>query len=141
MEKHDIQSRQDVETLVRTFYGKVRQHPDIGPLFNEMITDWTEHIDKLSDFWETNLFFVKRYKGNPLRAHIGVDEHFDQTIEQAHFGNWLELWFSTVDDFYEGKNAQLVKERARSMAHIMFIRIFQARKAGGYHGGAIQPQA
>lgn len=129
MDKHDIQSRQDVENLVRSFYGKVRQHPEIGPFFNETINDWSEHIEKLTNFWETNLFFIKAYKGNPLRAHISVDAQFGHSIEKAHFGNWLELWFSTVDDLYEGKNAHLAKERARNMANIMFIRIFQARAA------------
>lgn len=128
MEKHDIASRQDIETLIRTFYGRVRQHREIGPFFNETITDWTEHINKLSDFWETNLFFKKAYKGNPLQAHISVDNNFDNSIEQAHFGNWLELWFSTIDDLFQGENAHLAKERARSMAHMIFIRLFQARK-------------
>ena len=128
MDKQDIRSRQDVETLVRTFYGKVRQHKAIGPFFNETISDWSEHIEKLTNFWETNLFFVKAYKGNPLRAHIDVDNQFNNQIKQAHFGNWLELWFSTVDELFDGENAHLAKERARNMAHIMFIRIFQARK-------------
>lgn len=127
MDKHDIQSRQDVETLVRSFYAKVRRHTELGPFFNETISDWNEHIQKLTGFWVTNLFFIKAYKGNPLRAHIAVDDSFDNTIEQSHFGNWLELWFSTVDELYNGKNAHLAKERARNMAHIMFIRIFQAR--------------
>lgn len=126
--KHDIQSRQDVETLVRTFYDQVRSHPEIGPFFNETITDWPEHLSKLSDFWETNLFFVKAYKGNPLRTHIEVDHNFDNKMEQAHFGHWLQLWISTIDRLYEGENAGLAKERARSIAHVMFIRIFQARK-------------
>lgn len=131
MERQDILCRQDVEQLVHTFYGKVRQHPELGPFFNETITDWPEHLEKLSGFWETNLFFVKAYKGNPLKAHLAVDTTFNHQIEQDHFGNWLELWFATVDGLFEGKNAHLAKERARSMAHILFIRIFQARKASG----------
>ncbi|MEO9803958.1 MAG: group III truncated hemoglobin [Reichenbachiella sp.] len=127
MIKHDIRSRQDVELMVNTFYDKVRQHHSIGPFFNEIITDWSEHLSKLADFWETNLFFVKAYKGNPLRAHLSVDQHFNNEIEQAHFGHWLQLWFETLDDLFEGKNKELAKERARSMAHIMFLRIFQAK--------------
>ncbi len=137
MEKHDIQSRHDVETLVCSFYEKVRKHAEIGPFFNETISDWNEHIEKLTNFWETNLFFVKAYKGNPLRAHISVDDQFDHRIEQAHFGHWLELWFKTVDALFEGHNAHLAKERARNMAHIMFIRIFQARTSEGFK--IIQP--
>lgn len=124
----DIGNRQDIATMVRTFYGKVRQHPELGPFFIETIEDWGEHIDKLTDFWETNLFFKKAYKGNPLRAHISVDNNFENSIEQKHFGHWLELWFSTVDQLFQGERAQLAKERARNMANIMFIRIFQARQ-------------
>ncbi len=126
--KKDIKDRQDIATLIRTFYSSVRQHPEIGPFFNETIHDWSGHIEKLTDFWETNLFFKKAYKGNPLKAHIDVDANFDHSIEQVHFGHWLELWFSTVDRLFEGRLADLSKERARNMANIMFIRIFQARQ-------------
>ena len=131
MKKRDIESREDIEMLIRTFYGKVRQHDKIGPFFNEMISDWNKHQNKLTNFWETNLFLVDAYKGNPVRKHIEVDTHFQNGVEQAHFGHWLQLWFNTVDDLFEGKNAHLAKERARNMSHIMFIRIFQARKKEG----------
>ena len=127
MERYDIQSRQDVELMVNTFYGKVRRHAVIGPVFNEIIRDWPEHLSKLADFWETNLFFVKAYKGNPLQAHIVVDEHFNHSIHQTHFGHWLQLWFETLDELFEGRNAELAKERARKMAHVLFMRIFEAR--------------
>lgn len=126
--KKDIESREDIATLVETFYTKVRQHKEIGPFFNKTITDWPAHLDKLTNFWETNLFFIKAYKGNPLKAHVDVDEAFDYSIEQSHFGNWLELWFTTIDSLFEGNNATLAKERARNMSHIMYIRIFQSRQ-------------
>jgi len=128
MQQHDIISRGDIELLVTTFYKKVRKHPTLAPIFNEIISDWDEHISKLSDFWQTNLFFVKAYKGNPLHAHISTDQQVNHTIEQVHFGNWLQLWFETLDELFTGKNTELAKNRARNMAHIMFIRIFQARK-------------
>ena len=125
--KKEIESRADVALLVNTFYGKVRKHTTLGLIFNEMIDDWPAHLDKLTDFWETNLFFVRAYKGNPLRAHLHVDEHFDHTIEQAHFGHWLQLWFETLDTLFEGKNCELAKKRARSMAHTMFLKIYTER--------------
>ena len=127
MERYDIQSRQDVELMVNTFYDKVRQHVVIGPVFNEIIDDWPEHLSRLADFWETNLFFVRAYKGNPLQAHIAVDKHFNHSIHQAHFGHWLQLWFETLDELFQGRNTELAKERARKMAHVLFMRIFEAR--------------
>ncbi|MCG8384912.1 MAG: group III truncated hemoglobin [Cytophagales bacterium] len=129
MQKHDIRSRRDIEVLVQAFYRKVRQHPSIGPFFNETIKDWDEHIEKLTGFWETNLLGVRAYHGNPLKIHISVDQNFSNGLEQAHFGNWLQLWFNTVDALYAGKNALKAKENARKIAHIMFIRLFEARKS------------
>jgi len=119
----EISNRSDVELLVNTFYAKVRKHDQLGPIFNNIIDDWEEHLSKLTDFWETNLFFIKKYKGNPLRAHLETDQITEYTITQAHFGNWLELWFSTIDELFSGEKADNAKERARNMAHILFMRM------------------
>ncbi len=127
MEKTDIRNREDLTHLISTFYTKVRRHAELGPFFNETIKDWDEHTRTLTDFWETNLFFIQGYKGNPVKVHLDVDAKFDHSIEQAHFGHWLELWFSTVDSLFEGEKAHLAKERARNMSHMMFIRIWMAR--------------
>ncbi|MEP4534698.1 MAG: group III truncated hemoglobin [Cyclobacteriaceae bacterium] len=126
--KPDIQSRSDIEKLVNTFYDKVRAHAEIGRFFNETITDWPEHLSKLADFWEANLFFVSGFRGNPMKTHIEVDAKFNHEIDQAHFGNWLELWMNTLDELFEGEKANLAKERARNMAHMIYLRIFNARK-------------
>ncbi|MBO3698251.1 group III truncated hemoglobin [Roseivirga sp. E12] len=127
MKRKEIESREDVALLVNTFYAKVRAHETLGPIFNGVIEDWPEHLDKLVDFWETNLFFVRAYKGNPLKAHLDVDRQFDHSIEQAHFGNWLQLWFETLDELFIGDNVDIAKTRARTMAHTIFLRIFSAR--------------
>lgn len=128
MSKSDITTRADIDLLVRSFYSKVRAHKSLGPIFNDVIEDWEEHMVKLVDFWQTNLLFEPRYKGNPIQAHIEVDRHFDGTIQQAHFGLWIQLWFETLDELFEGTIQHLAKERARNMSHMMFIRIFQARE-------------
>lgn len=128
MVKADISTREDISLLVRAFYGKVRMHESLGPIFNSVINDWEHHMEKLVDFWQTNLLFEPRYKGNPVQAHIDVDKHFDGTIQQAHFGQWIQLWFETLDELFEGPKQHLAKERARNMSHMMFIRIFQSRE-------------
>ena len=127
MTKREITNRADVELMVNTFYAKVREHDQLGTIFNKVIEDWEEHLSKLADFWETNLFFTRKYKGNPLRAHLQVDEVFSHSITQAHFGNWLELWFSTIDELFEGKKAGIAKERARNMGHHIFMKMYEAR--------------
>ena len=83
-----IDNRSDINILVNSFYSKVRVDELLGPIFNAHISDdkWPEHLDKLTDFWETNLFGVAKFKGNPTQKHINVDKNLNYSIEQKHFG-------------------------------------------------------
>ncbi|WP_420398780.1 group III truncated hemoglobin [Flagellimonas sp.] len=128
MSKKEIESREDVTLLVTRFYEKVRADKEIGHFFNETIKDWPEHIEKLVNFWETNLFFVQKYKGNPLKVHAEVDENMDNTITNYHFGIWLRHWIETIDTYFVGANAEKAKQRARNISVRMFITIFEQQK-------------
>jgi hemoglobin len=127
MEKKDITTREDVYLLVSSFYDKVRKDNVLGPFF-EIIEDWDEHLEKLTDFWQSNLFLKTRYYGNPLEAHIKADNANDNSISELHFGLWLNLWFETIDSLFEGDIAQNAKQRARKMATFMNMSVFQARQ-------------
>ena len=95
-----IESREDVQLLVNTFYSKIRKDALLGPIFNTHISEalWPDHLVKLTDFWETNLFGVPKFKGNPLQKHAKVDKVADYTINQVHFGKWLQLWVETINE-------------------------------------------
>lgn len=84
--KKTIENRDDINLLVRSFYVKVRADKEIGFFFNETIQDWEGHLEKLTDFWETNLFGGKKYKGNPIAVHNEVDERFGHRISPNEFG-------------------------------------------------------
>lgn len=129
MERAEIKSRKEVDFLVREFYSQVRKHELLGPVFNAIVQDWEHHLEHLSDFWEMILLQTGpgRGKFNPTQVHREVDRQMDHSITQVHFGNWLELWFSTVDRFFEGENAEFAKEHARRMAHMLFMRIWEFR--------------
>ncbi|MEZ4779156.1 MAG: group III truncated hemoglobin [Flavobacteriaceae bacterium] len=125
--KNDLTNREDVYLLVTTFYAKVRKDALLGSIFNPMIEDWDEHFEKLTDFWEGNLFFKKKYLGNPLEKHVEVDQFHHGNIEAKHFGVWLNLWFETIDELFEGEAAQRAKNRARNMSTFIHLKIFEAR--------------
>lgn len=131
MEKQDIANREDISVLVHRFYEKVRADAEIGHFFNETITDWPEHLEKLTDFWEMNLFFVQKYKGNPMQVHAELDRDMDRTIDNYHFGIWLRHWFATLDAHFSGPNAEKAKQRARNISVRMFIAIYEQRKRDG----------
>ena len=125
--KQDIKNRSDVQLLVSEFYKKVRENKEIGSFFNNSIKNWEEHLEKLTDFWESNLFFVSKYSGNPQKAHIAVDAQNNQQINAEHFGIWMNLWFETIDEYFEGELAQRAKNNARKMSSHLYLKIFQNR--------------
>lgn len=131
MNRIPIQSRREVDFLVRRFYEKVRQHEVLGSVFNQIVKDWDHHLVHLSDFWEMILLQTGPGAGkfNPTKVHREVDATMNHQIDQVHFGNWLELWFSTIDRYFEGEVADYAKEHARRMAHMLFMRIWEARKS------------
>ena len=126
--RKQIENRADVSFLVHQFYAKIRADKEIGFYFNEMISDWDAHLEKLTDFWETNLFGVRKYKGNPHAVHNEVDAHFDEKITTNEFGIWLNHWFQTIDEHFEGENADTLKRRARKMSTFLYMSMFQHRQ-------------
>lgn len=126
-----IESREDVDFLVRRFYEQVRTHGQLGPIFNEIVQDWEIHLTHLSDFWEMILLQTGPGAGkfNPTRIHREVDEKVNYSIDQVHFENWLELWHATINHYFQGDVASYAKEHARRMAQMLFIRIWEARPA------------
>lgn len=74
-----------------------------------------------------NLFGGKIYKGNPLEVHNKVDAHFDSKINSNEFGIWLNYWFQTLDELFEGENVAILKRRARKMGTFMMVSIYENR--------------
>ena len=83
-----------IATLVSRFYAKARKDPMIGPLFEQAVEDWDEHLAKLSDFWSSVMLTTGRYKGNPMAAHMR------QPIEPEFFDRWLDLWRETTGEVF-----------------------------------------
>lgn len=128
-DRKDIENRDDIYALVVHFYANVRADDMLGPIFSRHISDdqWPAHLEKLTDFWETTLFGVRKFKGSPSQKHIGVDRSMEYGVEQAHFGRWLQLWFSSIREMYSGKLATEAEEAARRMAHGQYLSIWMHR--------------
>lgn len=74
--------------LVTRFYAAVRADTLIGPLFNEAIHDWPEHLEKLTAFWSSLMLTSGRYKGTPMAAHL----RHRARLTPVMFDRWLALW-------------------------------------------------
>lgn len=108
----DIITEDMLATLVPAFYGRVRQDPLIGPLFNAAVDDWDEHLGKLTAFWSSVMLTSGRYKGSPMAAHL---RHAD-AIRPEMFERWLAIWAETTSDLVPGAAAQTLQERAGRIA-------------------------
>src|SRR3546814_17804727 len=82
---------QELERLVALFYARVRADEELGPIFNDAIDDWPEHLAKIVVFCSSVVLTSGRYKGNPMAAHL---KHRDR-ITPALFHLWLGLWNMT----------------------------------------------
>jgi hemoglobin len=125
---HDIQTREDVERLVESFYARATADDTIGRLFTEVArVDFGRHLPLMYDFWETLLFGVRKYKGNAMRAHFDLNDKVP--LVEAHFRRWLQIWEGTVDALFAGRNAASAKEKARYIAQSMQLRLAAASAA------------
>ena len=110
----DLRDSADIEQLVRAFYRYAAMDDLLGPVFEAAHVDWSVHIPKLIDFWSWQLFGVRGYEGNPLRAHAPLQAA--TPFRDEHYERWLELFGETVDEHFRGPMAEAAKSRARKMA-------------------------
>lgn len=119
----EIASREDIQMLVDTFYGKVREDQRIGPIFNRVIEDrWPTHLEKMYRFWETILLGKGSYQGSPFPKHAPLG------LVREDFLRWLELWHETLDAHFVGIKAEEAKWRADRMAAVFLSKIEHIRQ-------------
>jgi len=120
--KSDIENRRDIEHLVNSFYDKVKKDDLIGFIFNDVAkVNWEKHLPVMYDFWENIIFFTNKYSGNPMIVHTHLSQRIPLTKE--HFSRWIKLFTETVDELFEGNKAMIAKEKAKSIATIMQVKI------------------
>lgn len=125
--KTDIESRSNIETLVNTFYEKIICDAMLGPVFTSKIpVNWNIHLPVMYQFWENAIFFTGDYIGNPMLVHKNIHKKVGLDVE--HFDHWVELFNHTVDELFEGRNADLAKERAFNIAKAMKNQIVNNNK-------------
>jgi hemoglobin len=118
----DIETRDDVERLVRAFYSKALTDPIIGFIFTDVAKlDLEAHVPQIASFWETILLGVPSYRGGAFRPHAEL--HFQVRLRSGHFERWLFLWRETVDELFAGERAELAKAHALRVARAFLGRL------------------
>ena len=118
----DIETRADIILLVDHFYSKVQDNQTIGPIFTQVANvDWSHHLPKMYDFWESILFGKAIYKGNPMLTHFALNEK--APLKTGEFNTWKTIFYEVVDELFAGENAETIKQKAQSIADLMHFKI------------------
>lgn len=118
----------DIKLLVDRFYDKVNADEALGFIFNDVANiNWNKHLPIMYAFWSANLLGTAAYKGYLIDAHFKLNDQISLTT--AHFERWLSLFNETVDQYFDGKVAELAKNRAKTVADLMFYKLSSQPKA------------
>ena len=111
----DIETRDDLEQLVRAFYNRAMSDPIIGFIFTDVAhLDLEAHVPVITDFWETILLGAGSYRGGAFRPHAELDTKVK--LRYGHFARWLALWTLTISEHFEGPRAEQAKAHAIRVA-------------------------
>ena len=121
--RRDIQSRDDLFTIVSEFYIDLLDSKELSHFFVDFKDEdvLKHHLDTLVDFWDNTLFYSGTYKKNAIKPHIDI--HAEKGISGFHFDQWLSLFNKAVDTNYTGQNADTIKSRALSIATVMKLKL------------------
>lgn len=124
MEKKEIKDIGDIQFLVDTFYAKIRKDDLLAEIFEEVIgDDWDAHLKTMYTFWQTILLNERTYYGSPFPPHANLP------VEIEHFRRWIHLFHETLDEHFEGEQAEEAKWRSERMADMFLQRIRYFRES------------
>jgi hemoglobin len=120
--KKDIETREELEELLRAFYKSAFADELIGHFFTEVVPlDLKTHIPVIANFWESVVFNKPSYRKNVMEVHKHI--HHLSKIKKEHLNRWVKIFTETLDENFEGSRTELMKQRARSIATLMDIKL------------------
>lgn len=99
-----------IETIVRTFYNRVRADSLLGPIFEKHIQHWEPHLQNMFAFWSAIMLNTRRYNGRPMPKHVALP------IDAEYFDRWLQIFNNTVEQLCVKEDALLFMEKAKQIA-------------------------
>ena len=119
-------TKENLNTLVKSFYTKVVKDDLIGPIFIDVLGEdldsvkWKVHIRLLTNFWAAIALGDTAYNSSPFAPHV----EFADRLSIKAFERWLKLFFETLNSIYEPEIAQQFLARSKNIAG-NFIRNLQ----------------
>lgn len=101
-----------IRLLIDRFYGRVREDPEIGPLYEAILgSDWEPHLEAMHQFWSSVMLGDSQYDGSPMVRHVALPR-----FDLALFDRWLGLFRETVKEMFTPDLAAEFSVRAERIA-------------------------
>lgn len=112
----ELCTEEEVHTLVHRFYDRIRSDTLLGPVFNDHIRNWDEHLKTMVDFWSALLRGTARFQGRPMPKHAALP-----TLNASMFHHWLALFDVTTQELDNPDMAARAREFARRIARQLWM--------------------
>ena len=120
--KRDIETREELEKFLWTFYERAFADELIGRFFIEVVPlDLETHVPVIANFWASVAFNKPSYRKNVMEVHQHI--HHLSNIRKEHLDRWVKLFTETLTENFDGPRTELMKQRARSIATLMDIKL------------------
>jgi hemoglobin len=105
----------------------VQKDEVIAHFFNDVAkVNWEKHLPKMYDFWDSIIRNQHNYSGSPMPVHVALSGK--SSMRKEHFERWLQLFYSSLDELFEGEKTELAKTRALSIATVMEIKVYRTQQ-------------
>ncbi len=118
MLRPDLDSRQNIELFVDSFYQKLLGDEHLAPIFIDVAEiDLVVHLPHIKNYWCKLLLGDKHYQRHTMNIHRQLNAKY--SLRPSDFQKWLALFVSTVDESFAGEQAERAKTVATSIAKNM----------------------
>ena len=120
----DIENQMDLYLLVDKFYKKLLSDQSIAYIFTDIVKiKIEEHLPILVTFWSQVFLGTGGYTNNLTQIHLDIDKK--EYLSPELFSIWINHFNTTVNENFEGLNAEKIKTQALNLSTIMQIKIQQ----------------
>ncbi|MEP5322080.1 group III truncated hemoglobin, partial [Marinobacter alexandrii] len=96
-------------------YARLLMDPQLAPIFLDVAQiDLNAHLPLIKAYWRKLLLGDTDYQRHTMNIHRAV--HVRRSLQPADFQRWLDLFMATVDEYFEGSQAERAKRIAQAIA-------------------------
>lgn len=124
---NDIQTPEQIYTVVDEFYKKLLADEKISYIFTDVVKiKLEEHLPILVTFWSQAILGTGGYVNNLTQIHLDVNTK--SYLSKELFEIWLDHFEAAIDENFEGFNCERMKNQAYNLSTIMQIKIAQQKQ-------------